>query len=35
MNGWGIAGIVIAAIIVIVLLLGIPDAVRYLRIRRM
>jgi hypothetical protein len=35
MNGWGIAGIVIAAIIVIVLLLGIPDMMRYLRLRRM
>jgi hypothetical protein len=35
MNGWGITGIVIAAVVVIVLALGIPDAVRYLRIRRM
>ena len=35
MNGWGISGIVIAAVVVTVVPLAIPDAVRYLRIRRM
>ncbi len=35
MNGWGITGIVVAALVVIVVLLALPDLMRYLRIRRM
>jgi hypothetical protein len=35
MNGWGITGIVIAALAIIAVLITIPDARRYLRIRRM
>ena len=35
MNGWGITGIVIAALVVIAFLLALPDAVRYMRMRRM
>jgi hypothetical protein len=35
MNGWGITGIVIAAIVVIVFLIALPDGLRYLRMRRM
>lgn len=35
MNGWAIAGIVIAAIIVIGFFIGLPDLMRYMRIRRM
>jgi membrane protein YdbS with pleckstrin-like domain len=35
MNGWAVTGIVIAALIVIAAVMVIPDAMRYLRIRRM
>jgi hypothetical protein len=35
MNGWGITGIVVAALAVLAFLVALPDALRYLRIRRM
>jgi hypothetical protein len=35
MNGWAITGIVLAALVVIGFVLMLPDAIRYLRIRRM
>jgi len=35
MNGWGIAGIVVAAIIVVGGVITIPDTLRYMRMRRM
>jgi hypothetical protein len=34
-NGWGIAGIVVGALIVGVILINLPDIRRYQRIRRM
>ena len=35
MNGWAIAGIVVGVLIVIGVIVSLPDALRYLRIRRM
>jgi hypothetical protein len=35
MNGWTIAGIVVAAVIVVAFVIEVPDLMRYLRIRRM